>query len=260
MARQEAIADIQAAIGGAGELHPGRGRPRVDDERKYGEAIVQFITDYIQSHGQMTTDSLRVREHEEVFGAPLDAIQKAAKEKGFRISRSALWNLLARRNISASRVLQKEEEEAAVPEPEGQIAVPEVPSFEGMAPVLPKRQPRKRKRAAEEAMDDEAHAGEDGQAVELEDQAPEDAALAAALGKPPAAALPPPGAPPPEDAGPIRPAAYVRAPPEFVELLPPAVSGCYFQCKNDAGPPAVRNARVQFKSTLLSLMVRKCWP
>lgn len=77
--------------------HPDRpGRPRLEDPRGLGDAIVLFVRDFISAHGQVTTDADRLACTGFVFGAPLRRIAEAAclhfKQP---ISSTAIGNLLA---------------------------------------------------------------------------------------------------------------------------------------------------------------------
>ena len=75
------------------------GRPRL--EEKYGSRIVDFVQDFILSHGQMAMpDKHRLRSTGAVLGAPVVKIAQAARNAGFQVSRSGIFNLLtpARKN------------------------------------------------------------------------------------------------------------------------------------------------------------------
>ena len=61
-----------------------RGRPRLDSANKYGEAIVEFLRQYIYSKGQMNVDSHRLRSSTEVYGAPVRHLAKVAADAGFQ--------------------------------------------------------------------------------------------------------------------------------------------------------------------------------
>ena len=58
----------------------GRGRPRVEDPRRFGPDIVAFVEDFILGRGQRAVDGHRLSPTSGVFGAPLQAIVVAVEE------------------------------------------------------------------------------------------------------------------------------------------------------------------------------------
>ena len=93
-------------IGDEVECHTRRGRPRL--EEKYGNRIVDFVRDFIHSHGQMALpDKHRLRTTGAVLGAPLEKIAKAARAAGFQVSRSGIFNLLAPSRQNAKHTTQR---------------------------------------------------------------------------------------------------------------------------------------------------------
>ena len=72
-----------------------RGRPRVESKRRHGLALVNLVRDFLLSRGQPTTEEKRLRGNVQVFGAPLSALVRHAKEAGLPCSRGAIYNLLS---------------------------------------------------------------------------------------------------------------------------------------------------------------------
>ena len=71
-------------------------RPRIEDDRMHGHAIVDFVKDFLLSRGQSSMDSChRLRTSTTVISASLNSIRKAALSANYPISRSAIYNLLA---------------------------------------------------------------------------------------------------------------------------------------------------------------------
>ena len=85
------------------------GRPRLEDKRRFGRAVVDFVESCISARGQHTVDRQRMKPITGVFGAPLQAIAAAVQEHfGQTVSRDGIWNLLApprRNSIGAVRGL-----------------------------------------------------------------------------------------------------------------------------------------------------------
>ena len=85
------------------------GRPRLEDKRRFGRAVVDFVESFISARGQHTVDGQRMKPITGVFGAPLQAIAVAVQEHfGQTVSRNGIWNLLApprRNSIGAARGL-----------------------------------------------------------------------------------------------------------------------------------------------------------
>ncbi len=75
----------------------GRGRPRIEDPRRFGPDIVAFVEEFILGRGQRAVDGHRLSPTSGVFGAPLQAIVVAVEEYfGQKISKTGVRNLLAK--------------------------------------------------------------------------------------------------------------------------------------------------------------------
>ena len=83
---------------------PKRGRPKVESEKRYGKKIVDLVRGFLLSRGQPTTEAHRLRGNVQVFGAPLSALVRYAKENGLPCSRSAIHNLLFSKSRKAATV------------------------------------------------------------------------------------------------------------------------------------------------------------
>ena len=81
-----------------------RGRPRLDDPRRYGSEIVDVLKAFILARGQLTVDHHRLRNHAQILGAPLSAMVKACAVEGMKVSRAGVYNLTQppRRNSTSS--------------------------------------------------------------------------------------------------------------------------------------------------------------
>ena len=72
------------------------------EHTEFGEALVKFVWDFINTRGQGTTSDVhRLRATGEVFGAPVRAIAKAARAKGFQISKSTIWRMLSPKRVNS---------------------------------------------------------------------------------------------------------------------------------------------------------------
>ena len=70
------------------------GRKRVEEE--YGASLVEFVSDYIDAHGQPTAGGdKRLKTSREILGAPLRDIAKACSLKGMPANHVTIWKLMA---------------------------------------------------------------------------------------------------------------------------------------------------------------------
>ena len=61
---------------------PKRGRPRLESTKRYGNEILDLVRNFLVSRGQHTPEGHRLRGNMQVFGAPLSALVRHAKEEG----------------------------------------------------------------------------------------------------------------------------------------------------------------------------------
>ena len=79
-----------------------RGRPRLESKQRYGNEILDLVRNFLLSRGQRTTEGHRLRGNMQVFGAPLSALVRHAKENGLQCSRSAIHNMFSRSRKAAT--------------------------------------------------------------------------------------------------------------------------------------------------------------
>ena len=89
------VASVDAEICDQGGV--GRGRPRLEDERRLGPLVVEFVENLITNRGQRVVDGHRVDPIQGVFGASLPWLAGAVQEHfGQSVSKAGIRNLLAK--------------------------------------------------------------------------------------------------------------------------------------------------------------------
>ena len=102
---QTARKRASSALGATCEPLVKRGRPRLEDPRRYGNALVKFITDFCMTNGFVTKGGGTHTEANcntpmDVARMPLRLLRDAAVENGFECSLSGLRNMCTKHRVN----------------------------------------------------------------------------------------------------------------------------------------------------------------